>query len=150
MRINEKQQTQAAFDSLRLSPNSDVARSQAIVGYVDGWLAGYTHMAEEADRELSAQAIALQPCRKWSVEETEDGVRVCKGDHHRSSDCEWQDYVPADKLHHERTLALAQVGRIEALEQALRDLIPIAEAGYNDGYWDEGEVKRAETLLNPK
>lgn len=31
---------------------------------------------------------------RWNFEETEDGFRVCRGDHHRSQDCEWEYFVP--------------------------------------------------------
>lgn len=31
---------------------------------------------------------------RWNVEETKDGLRVCKGDHERSAGCEWIEYIP--------------------------------------------------------
>jgi hypothetical protein len=31
---------------------------------------------------------------RFNVEETADGFRVCRGDHARSADCEWVQYVP--------------------------------------------------------
>jgi hypothetical protein len=49
---------------------------------------------------------------RWTVEETDEGgVRICKGYHHRSEDCEWIYYVPKkesatgeDKEHNEQLM----------------------------------------------
>lgn len=37
---------------------------------------------------------------RWNVEETEHGMRVCKGDHPRADGCQWVDYIPTEKHFH--------------------------------------------------
>lgn len=56
---------------------------------------------------------------RYNVEKTDDGYRFCRGDHHRSQDCEWEYCVP--KAH------------IQALQSDLRTL---AEAVVSAHKWN--------------
>jgi hypothetical protein len=52
------------------------------------------------------EARADDHTRRWNCEKTEDGIRVCFGDHNRSADCTYIEYVPesaiADAVNAER------------------------------------------------
>lgn len=48
-------------------------------------------------KELEAEVEKHTKFRRYSIEETESGIRVCSGDHERSADCEWTEYVFKDK-----------------------------------------------------
>lgn len=30
--------------------------------------------------------------QKWNIEEIENGIKICRGEHHRSDLCEWEYY----------------------------------------------------------
>ena len=30
--------------------------------------------------------------QRWNIEETENGIKICRGEHHRSDLCEWEYY----------------------------------------------------------
>ena len=57
----------------------------------DEWSAEYV-------TELQAKLEAAEKQRKWTLEETDSGFRLCKGEHHRSTDHEWTEYVPAERI----------------------------------------------------
>lgn len=49
---------------------------------------------------------------RWNIEHTEDDgnhLRVCRGWHERSADCEWETFVPAGEVQAERARCAAEV-----------------------------------------
>lgn len=61
---------------------------------------------------------------RWNAEEIEGGIRICRGDHQWSDECDWVEYVPkteADRLTRERDEAVAECARLrEVLENSAR------------------------------
>jgi hypothetical protein len=45
----------------------------------------------EQIRELES---ALHKNDRWNVETTNEGFRICRGDHEKTAGCEWEYYVP--------------------------------------------------------
>lgn len=36
----------------------------------------------------------MSDLKRCNLEDCSDGIRLCRGNHHRSADCEWEYYVP--------------------------------------------------------
>ena len=53
----------------------------------------------ELERDaLRAERDQLLLQRRWNIEETPAGLRVCRNEHHRSEDCNWEDLVPVSQV----------------------------------------------------
>ena len=66
---------------------------------------------------------------RWNIEVTKEGVRICAGEHHRSQDCEWIEYVP--KVWHDAIaarLAALEESTVAANNSQLRLIDRLAEA----------------------
>lgn len=66
--------------------------------------------AEAAEKELAM----LRRVHRWNVEHSDGEVLVCRNNHDKGDDCDWERFVPEERL----TAALA---RVEALEKALEE-----------------------------
>jgi len=64
--------------------------------------------------ELEAQLAEALRARRFEIENTEKGIRICRGEHHRSADHEWENYVP------ESALASAEAALKKATEPGRR------------------------------
>lgn len=73
--------------------------------------------AEATEKELAT----LRRVHRWNVEHSDGEVLVCRNNHDKGDDCDWERFVPEERL----TAALA---RVERLEKAL---VPFAEAADN-------------------
>lgn len=49
-------------------------------------------MAKSA--KIGELEAALHKNNRWNVETTNEGFRICRGDHESSAGCEWEYYVP--------------------------------------------------------
>jgi hypothetical protein len=87
----------------------------------------------------------LLETRRWNVETTDNGIRICRGLHDKSVDCDWEYYTRAtDPL-------------LEEMAAALEDLAERANRGRgwlrgegpsgSDGNWGIFDTTRAEQAL---
>jgi hypothetical protein len=65
---------------------------------------------------LAARVETLERQRRWNIERTDDGLRVCENDHHRSRDCEWTEYVP-------KGLLTEASGKLKAIQAAAGNVV---------------------------
>ena len=68
---------------------------------------------EAIHQVIGSPKVMNEHTNRWNIEVTKEGVRICAGEHHRSQDCEWIEYVP--KVWHD-----ALAARLAAVEEALR------------------------------
>lgn len=74
---------------------------------VEGLEASYENVLNDWDEatierdRLSERVRELENLRRYSrtnLERTDNGLRVCWGDHERADDCDWEYYVPAERV----------------------------------------------------
>ena len=63
---------------------------------VDSYASHLTQEARDDERRK------IDHAKRWNLEETEDGIHVCFGNHARSEDCEFIEYVPRSAIADER------------------------------------------------
>ena len=63
--------------------------------------------------------------RRWNIEPTDFGMRICRGDHDKSEPCEWEFLYWAD-------LYLRLQAKLDAVKEQL-SLMPQSGSGYD--YW---------------
>lgn len=85
--------------------------------------------AEATEKELAT----LRRVHRWNVEHRDGEVLVCRNNHDKGDDCDWERFVPEERL----TAALA---RVERLESALEPLWQRARAPGADRVPDDGYV----------
>lgn len=49
---------------------------------------------DEQIASLQEELAKANRARKWNIEETATGLRICKAEHERHEGCEWIEYVP--------------------------------------------------------
>lgn len=64
---------------------------------------------EAAEKELAT----LRRVHRWNVEHSDGEVLVCRNNHDKGEDCDWERFVPEERL-------TAAIARVERLEKALR------------------------------
>lgn len=81
-------------------------------------------------------ALAVMPkqnhSRRWNVEQTDSGFRICRGDHHRSQDCEWEYYEPEGR--YRAGWIAAQAAAVKVCDELAKDHSRKSITGDTSGY----------------
>ena len=84
-------------------------------------------------RDISEAAIeAVRERNRWNIEETETGLRICRGDHDRACACEWEYYVPETELAEARETIEAVRGYVYRLRQQVQRALAASETDLVD------------------
>jgi hypothetical protein len=90
---------------------------------------------------LLAARPAADHTRRWNMEETERGVRLCRGEHGKNEGCEWEEYEPARPAAEERAERLGLM--VARLTSALAAIAQMPEIDQDDAHRLRHKAARA-------